>query len=774
MEIGRQRLSDEDFINLWKIIHQEIISLATTNNCDLALFYNSVYIICTSNCNFEEKLYWKIGDCLYNRCKIHKNAIKDSPRYLDEYKKQFDLFSQFIFTLNKVCAFLNESTDARSVDDLGFLLWERLIIQALGNDFFDDIYKNEKIELVASLSLIKLDKNNSLLYYKEKYERLSIEKLIRHNKIKAKGIREFLDESYSKGVVEKRKIRLKFMEISYEKALQGLEEAFYGDLYYKILFSLTEIMHQRSMIDDSFQDGNEINTRMKRYIEEQVCNGSLAHAAVAMEQDSHEQMNDNTLFGDIHKKMNVTRAGGVVLKKAYSLYLDSYLQNNKELEGDTNTIYELIVYLKIFDTEDYNEVLYFIFRYYLQKAKPCYMTRLCKFTSTLFDGYRALSDEVRESVFDYFEYIESLDEDSVALLNQSLTNEDSLNHSLTNEDSNSNSLILDNQTKKDSNKDNILYKNFEEDKSPEESNNQYALNAIYNQKPFSGIPSWNQYSMTPKPIHDNIMHLLLRFKILVKLISEKVEFLNIYQIFLKERLLKRSSDLNLEMLLLSIINIKEHKLKKMVEEANCSDGHTLMINKQNWGMDPENHEIPLPYSLACRINISKGSDNCSLKWAHQYSIINILYNKFPLRVNIFQYSIIEYLLSGPNTIGYLSTSTCIPSDTLNVSISSLISNNILIKKNEHFYLNADFNGPSLDISKIKKQSTDNNEYCLKSLIESKISKYLKRSKRVKEVELINAVAAESGLAREAISNGVKTLEDKGFLEISNGVLEYID
>lgn len=148
MNIGRRPLTDTEFTMLWTVLYQEFYMLSMTNYCNASVVYNTIYTICTSTVPYEDKLYWKIGDFLYNRCKEHRARIEEAQDYIKEYAERFALYESLVKSINKLSCFLNECVRGRKIDDFGYLLWERSVIQNLPKTFYEDVfqYGDEKEE----------------------------------------------------------------------------------------------------------------------------------------------------------------------------------------------------------------------------------------------------------------------------------------------------------------------------------------------------------------------------------------------------------------------------------------------------------------------------------------------------------------------------------------------------------------------------------------------------------------------------------------------------
>ncbi len=146
MEIGRTMLSEDEFNEVWNNIQRELYVLYMEGDCSALRIYDGIYIVCTSTISYEENLYWKIGDFIYNRCKEYKEIIVGCDDYLRKYSEVFESYVRINEAMNKVCGFLNRCVDVRTIGELGYLLWERAVIQELPATFFEDVYNYNIVE----------------------------------------------------------------------------------------------------------------------------------------------------------------------------------------------------------------------------------------------------------------------------------------------------------------------------------------------------------------------------------------------------------------------------------------------------------------------------------------------------------------------------------------------------------------------------------------------------------------------------------------------------
>ncbi|ADM11844.1 E3 ubiquitin ligase subunit cullin [Encephalitozoon intestinalis ATCC 50506] len=239
MDIGRKPLSDEDFGSAWKSIEKELRKLSSGGLCSGLEIYNNIYTVCTSSTpRLENKLYWKIGDFVYMRAREIRKEVFEAKDWIKEYNEGFRKFRQMVFAIDELCDFLNECVKGRTMRDLGFLLWERCVLQQTmkykHTTLGFELVNQERIEVIKdaieSFRLIVPDLKKPMLYYTQRYEQFALQKI---GSKYQEEIRSMCGEveKYSFYVREKiwyeKSIREKiFLEESWEKMEEILEEVF--------------------------------------------------------------------------------------------------------------------------------------------------------------------------------------------------------------------------------------------------------------------------------------------------------------------------------------------------------------------------------------------------------------------------------------------------------------------------------------------------------------------------------------------------------------------
>lgn len=239
MNIGRKPLTDADFLAMWTCVERELECLAAGELCSASTVYNCIYSVCTSPASrFEAKMYWKIGDFIYLQAKGIRREIFDAEDWVEAYNAGFRRFRRIVFAVNELCDFLNECVRGRTMQDFGFLLWERCILQqtmkykntTLGFELATQDRVGIVREAIESLRLVVPDPRHPLLYYTQKYEQLALEKMKARyeNEISAMDVDVSAYSLYVKErILHEKSIRDKiFLEESWPKMEAVLEEVF--------------------------------------------------------------------------------------------------------------------------------------------------------------------------------------------------------------------------------------------------------------------------------------------------------------------------------------------------------------------------------------------------------------------------------------------------------------------------------------------------------------------------------------------------------------------
>ncbi|KAM0685767.1 Cullin-1 [Conglomerata obtusa] len=97
--------------------------------------YNAIFTIVYNEGNFDESLYWLIGDFFYSYAKGRRKKITDHPNWFDTYCEQFKKYTCVVDSVNLICTTLNETLirhgKGRRIDEFGYMIWEKCILQQL-------------------------------------------------------------------------------------------------------------------------------------------------------------------------------------------------------------------------------------------------------------------------------------------------------------------------------------------------------------------------------------------------------------------------------------------------------------------------------------------------------------------------------------------------------------------------------------------------------------------------------------------------------------------
>lgn len=768
MEIGRKSIGDEEFCRLWACLYQEFYNLSSTNRCDATVVYNTIYMICTSDSNLEERLYWKIGDFFYNRSKMHKDQILQSSDYLQEYIKRYKEYSKLVESIHSLGSFLNNCVKGRKLNDFGYLLWERVVIQNMNAMFFENVFEyagDNRLVILESFERVVPDSSQPLLYYKEKYERVALKKIIAKYKVTNisnleqfyKGIKTIVD-------FENSSMMNTFLACSYEEVHNALEECFLSVKYYEIVYNLIEFINAYNVTNINKSSENNLNNGNTSNMFGIPCNDpdqndmnqvhfvenkqqfhnsqtnfdyekvsdehieslkslletdlTVHKALVAIQPLINKKRTSETVKLESYKKAQTSlfrqlldcfgslNAGYSLLKKAYALYVNSVIKNSANiLNSSINNVVDLFNSLNIFEDKDCYMILLSIFKDYLQRSKPCYMQRICIFT-----------------------------------------------HSLA--------------------------------KDPENL-------PLQDQKPFSS-------------------DLIVLFQSAINLISDMKEFLNMYQEILRDRLLNRSSVIIREIRILRILELSlDDKLYKMIHGIDHFESNFKILNSLYWNIEPQSPNLPLPaellremslrkpemqlflkdgrqqtisqlnvpnnelISLKLRIN-KNGTESRLLTLAHQYSKIQLSINSKLATFNIYQYVVICLLMKESLGINEIVRMVGINESVAIKVVESLVNHNFLSFNSGIYTINC-VDIQSGDYSKIDQNTDQVKDICIESYLQTLGAKILKNRRKIEGNGLINEMKMLSKIdvTNQTIESAIKKLIDKGLAEHKEGHLEFV-
>lgn len=184
MNLNKNISTENEFNALYAIIYREFLKIANGQMCNALAAYDNIFVISISEGTYSEKLYWLIGDFLFACAKERRRNILKATDWLEVYCKEFDGYSTCLMSINALCSFLNEllikNANGRKIDEFGYLLWERCVIQQiecvkgtmLGDEMLKQIEKNHPYFLSALMSLKKIIPNaeDPLYFYRLIYE----------------------------------------------------------------------------------------------------------------------------------------------------------------------------------------------------------------------------------------------------------------------------------------------------------------------------------------------------------------------------------------------------------------------------------------------------------------------------------------------------------------------------------------------------------------------------------------------------------------------------
>lgn len=832
MEIGKKHLTDSEFSNLWAILYQEFYNLSVTNKCDATLVYNTIYIICTSGSSLEDKLYWKIGDFLYNRCKAHKDQVLQSTEYLAEYILRFEEYQRLVEGIHSLGSFLNGCIKGRKLNEFGYLLWDRMIIQNLKSSFFEDVleYPGPVSKILESFERIVPDTNNKLLYYREKYEKIALSKIRgRHSQIFYSNIIEFCQ--VCKDIIDMERVFMckYLLPCSYDAVQSVLEECLFSKKYYELLLNIVCFIDNTNIENITKTLGVQVNRCQEYMMSCTRCKNDEMDTEITFESASNlfrasgsiklndTAMNpaDDTLRVNDGNFSQLSEDSFVIGSKKTS-EIDSYdslnpkryekarlfIENEFKINKTISSIQGWINKKRNGDSE----------RYLPTDMYPFYNT-LIESVGILDAGFILL----KKAYSLYVEMIVRLNEN---ILESTVKNVFLLFESLDIFTSTDCKSIL-----------NSIFKQHLQRSKPcfmrrlcDHIQEMIASSemAVTNQKPFD------------QSINSRI------FQTSINLISDKDEFMNMYQDALRDRIITGSCDLKTEYEILKYMNVPEdNKLFIMLDEIRESRKGLKILSGTNWNIEPVNHTFRMPNELIRRIleespniNVYTGTDSlvdlhgrengeeikfrigsatkntvgdvrgskvrgivdsinngCRiatraphhlgseekiLQIAHQYSRIQLEINTKPIVVNIYQYAIIDMLMKDNETADSLMKRMKLAPELLKSILESLVLAGI-IKYEDHSYQLDCSDVKSEDISKVVESKEEVPDVCVESYIQTLGTRVLKKIKKLDVESLVEEVRSVSRIEvpNEMIYQSISKLVEKGIAETKNNVIEFI-
>ncbi|ELA42607.1 uncharacterized protein VICG_00359 [Vittaforma corneae ATCC 50505] len=801
MEIGRRMLSESEFSNLWGVLYQEFYNLSVTNTCDATLVYNTIYIICTSGSSFENKLYWKIGDFLLNRCKIHRDQIIESKDYIGEYIIRFEEYQKLVESIHSLGTFLNDCVKEKKLNEFGYLLWERMVIQSFNDTFFIDVfqYPGDIMKILNSFEKITPDTNQKLLYYREKYEKVALQQIrSKYKTIGFSSLLEFCD--VTKIIVSRETEYMKryMLSCSYDRVKQVLEECLLSVKYYELLVNLKNFFHINNLENYNSFINNFLNT-------EENSQNSVLSNNLKYNRDDYRSLNQ--IEDDSRSDFTVSFEPG---HKPISDRADDSENISGAFVCDNQNIlsvsdgYEHLNDEKIDITKIYIENIFRTNKTFVQLQGIINKKRENTFEIAKYKSYNPVFINIMESlgILDagfalikkaYALYIESMLKSNMNVLESSVKQVHLMLETLD---------IFCNADCQY-----ILYSLFRQYlqrtkpcfmKRLCEFTQQMVVgdkeDLISNLKPFEPDENTKIFCTS------------------MELISDRSEFMNMYQNALKERIISGESNLRKEYSILNSMEIsQDDRLYKMLEEIEECRSKFKLLNSIYWNIEPENSSLILPVDLLRELKAEvpnltilnsngklplsfssqnhqcidsvemkyrlKGEDSQekTVQIAHQYSRIVLSINGILIRMNIYQYIVIDRLYKGPENIANIAKMTGISDQILKTVIHSLMEHSILKFARGFYYLSCE-DIQECDISCIGNQEERMIlDVCVDSYIQALGVKVLKKVKRIDVGKLIKEIKGLSRLEvnEEFVTDSLKKLVDKGMAETKNNTIEYV-
>ncbi|ORD98969.1 hypothetical protein A0H76_1624 [Hepatospora eriocheir] len=363
MEIGRQPISEALFNKLWLILYRELCDLYTTKQCDATTVYNTVYAICT-NSNIKEnklenKLYWKIGDFMWNRCKeIYTDILECFRRHIDYldkddfinfYNHKFNNYINLVECINNLSIFLNECVKGKSIRDFGYILWEKGVIQELAESNIDVFLiafssnDHNRVVFINNLTYIVPVEEEKLLYYEKKYENIAIANLIsKYSQVVFETDLVELGSMIESMVCDVYKsFNNYFLESSIDKVNETLERIIIEGRIYDIVNGYITLLFNeykcKNNYNISIKAGSLAKYNLKeglnKFTEEFYKNEIFKEAKTLIEQQINEDLNvtksDNVSL-NFFNQMGVLKNIRSILLKAYCIFIDQILKGSSD------------------------------------------------------------------------------------------------------------------------------------------------------------------------------------------------------------------------------------------------------------------------------------------------------------------------------------------------------------------------------------------------------------------------------------------------------------
>ncbi|WEL39028.1 cullin-like protein [Encephalitozoon hellem] len=741
MDIGRKGLSDEDFSNAWMAIENELQKLASGGLCSALEIYNIIYVICTSSTpRLESRLYWKIGDFVYMKAREIRKEVFGAEDWIWEYNKGFRKFKAMVLAIDELCDFLNECVKGRTMRDLGFLLWERCVLQqtmkykhtTLGFELVNQGRIEVVKDAIESFRLIVPDLKKPMLYYTQRYEQFALQKI---------GSK-YMDEIKSVcGEVERYSFYVK-EKIWYEKSIQ--EKIFLEESWGKVESVLEEVFIL-SKKDYLFGEIYKIMSMHRLPVEilGKVCKGAECEkqgfdSGGHRTNDFYELQGEEGVqkfSGDVFlERMSVLYRNLSGLKSAYEIFREVFTRYVREVSERHMDVYSRsietlyifhcmlrhVVDVGFLGDQEYFRILKREFSCSCMRLKPSLEARLLEFSECIVGDssgvFRFLSGE--------FERSTSKRSLGLPFLGTGGVGEDG----------------------------SALGRRFE------------GKNGFLRQV----------------------------FGTLYKMVENKHVFYELYLSGLGKRLLERSPNLDEERKLISLMKRKGNqdftkKAEAMVGDISISlsynkdpDRFVWILTQAYWPLQVENLsiEIPAPLEMIRKVYDSKFNKK-KLHWTWHLGSVCVEIDGVEIEMNVLQYSVLDLFnryeqIDAEMVLSSVKMGTKVTNDVLR----SLIEGNLVVC-NEGLYRIGDVSCAEKDIrglycseSICTAHEIDRNAY-YQSLVSSMLKKRKKMDLEEIAKEILSKHTERFEYDEAVFLEGVRTLGDKGIIEEIEGAYVYL-
>lgn len=227
-------------------------------------------------------------------------------------------------------------------------------------------------------------------------------------------------------------------------------------------------------------------------------------------------------------------------------------------------------------------------------------------------------------------------------------------------------------------------------------------------------------------------------------------------------------------------NLKTCEAKIFMEDnSNCVDKSNIS-NIKGYLDDIKSSNGDIKYKI-----IEKDGSKKIVKLAHQYSTVILSINSILLKMNIYQYSVIDSLMKKGDNFINLANVLRIPEKTVKIVLNSLVKSSIVLNTDKIYYLNSNYGvglddikqgvNYNIDISEMDINEEEFLEICVDSHLQSICMRILKRAGKMPVENLILEIKALSKVntSDERIINCINKIVEKGLGETRGDIIEYI-